>query len=158
MVDYRRNLPHIEKWGYPHYLTFNTFQDLYLPPRARDLVFNHCLYEHNRRVHMHAFVVMPTHVHTVFTPLEDERGERYHIATITNSIKGASAHSVNRLLKRKGHMWQDESFDHVVRKFERLEMHIEYIRQNPVEAGIVKRPEDYKWLWIEPQFRKKFEK
>ena len=155
MVNYRRNLPHIEKWGFPHYVTFRTFQKIVLPDRAKDLIFRHCLVEHDRRVQMHAFVVMSSHVHLLFTPLEDEHGERYHLSTILNSIKGAASHSINRLLKRKGHVWQDESFDHVVRNFERLEARIEYIRQNPVEADIVKRPEDYKWLWIEPQLRKK---
>jgi hypothetical protein len=27
----------------------------------------------------------------------------------------------------------------------------EYIRQNPVKAGLVGRPEDYPWLWVNPE-------
>ena len=46
-------------------------------------------------------------------------------------------------------MWQEESFDHVVRSNESLENKIEYIRQNPVRRGLVKSPEEYPWLWVE---------
>jgi hypothetical protein len=45
-------------------------------------------------------------------------------------------------------MWQEESFDHVLRSEERLEETVEYIRQNPVRRGLVARPEDYRWLWV----------
>jgi hypothetical protein len=63
--------------------------------------------------------------------------------------KGASAHSVNRMLQRSGPVWQEESFDHVLRSNESFEENLEYIRQNPVRRGLVIRPEDYRWLWVE---------
>ena len=44
-------------------------------------------------------------------------------------------------------MWQEESFDHVVRGDEGFSEKVEYIRQNPVQCGLVKKPEDYRWLW-----------
>jgi REP element-mobilizing transposase RayT len=47
---------------------------------------------------MHGAVVMPDHVHLVFTPLRDPSPARYGMAEIMNGIKGASAHSVNRML------------------------------------------------------------
>lgn len=28
---------------------------------------------------------------------------------------------------------------------------IDYIRQNPVRKGLVQKPEDYQWLWVEPE-------
>lgn len=64
-----------------------------------------------------------------------------------NGIKGASAHSINHALARRGPVWQDESFDHVVRssgEFSDLEL---YIFFNPVRAGLVKLAADYRWLW-----------
>lgn len=64
---------------------------------------------------MHAFVVMPTHVHMLFTPLFDEQDEAYPLAEIMNGIKGASSHSVNKLLGRKGRLWESESFDRITR-------------------------------------------
>ncbi len=50
---------------------------------------------------------------------------------------------------REGPVWQDESFDHVLRNDESLREKMEYIRQNPVGKGLVTKPEDYPWLWIE---------
>jgi putative transposase len=65
------------------------------------------------------------------------------------AIKGASAHSVNKLLGRRGQLWQEEYFDHVVRTYENLRQKIEYIRQNPVRRKLARVPEDYPWLWAE---------
>ncbi len=67
----------------------------------------------------------------------------------TYSPKGTSAREVNTLLGRCGPVWQEESFDHVLRTSESLKEKIEYIRQNPVRRGLVVRPEDYRWLCVE---------
>ena len=48
-------------------------------------------------------------------------------------------------------MWQDESFDHVLRGDESFDETVDYIRQNPVRRRLVERPEDYEWLWIDPE-------
>jgi REP element-mobilizing transposase RayT len=100
---YRRNLPHIEKDGASYFVSFSTRWEFVLPEEARTQVFNHCLFENDRKIHMHAFVVMPTHVHLLFTPLENDRGEAYSLAEIMHGIKGASSHSVNKLLGKRGH-------------------------------------------------------
>jgi REP element-mobilizing transposase RayT len=92
-------------------------------------------------------VVMPDHVHLIFWPKRNKSGLSYSIPEIMKSIKGASAHKVNTLLKRKGQLWQTESFDHVLRKDESLQEKIDYIRLHPLRRGLVDRPEDYKWLW-----------
>ena len=68
---------------------------------------------------------------------------------ILQGIKGVSAHSVNRMLQRSGPVWQEESFDHVLRSNESFEEKLEYIRQNPVRRGLVTRREEYRWLWVE---------
>jgi hypothetical protein len=47
-------------------------------------------------------------------------------------------------------VWQDEFFDHVLRGDESLRETIDYIRQNPVRKGLVDKPEDYQWLWVDP--------
>jgi REP element-mobilizing transposase RayT len=94
-------------------------------------------------------VIMPDHVHMVFMPLENEAGETFTFEEIVGAIKGASAHSINKTLKRSGLVWQDESFDHVIRHAESLEQKIQYVRNNPVRKGLVSKPEDYAWLWEE---------
>ena len=61
---------------------------------------------------------MPDHVHMIFTPLNDEKGIPFGLAEILSGIKGASAHSINKALNRRGKVWQDESFDHLLRSDE----------------------------------------
>jgi REP element-mobilizing transposase RayT len=92
---------------------------------------------------------MPDHVHLLLTPLRDGTRNLYGLVEILQGIKGASAHSVNRALRRSGPVWQEESFDHVLRSEESFEEKVEYIRQNPVRRGLATRPEDYPWLWLE---------
>ena len=92
-------------------------------------------------------VVMPDHVHMIFLPLENELNQAFSLEEIVGAIKGASVHSVNKLLDRSGQMWQDESFDHVLRNAESLEEKIRYVRENPVRRGLVSTPEEYPWLW-----------
>ncbi len=92
---------------------------------------------------------MPDHVHLLLTPMKDEQGWPYALPSILKLIKGVSARSVNNLMNRSGPVWQEESFDHVLRSTESRAEKLEYIRQNPVRRGLVARPEDYPWLWIE---------
>ncbi len=94
-------------------------------------------------------MVMPDHVHLVYTPLQDPEGNPFGLAEILHSIKGASAKSINKALSRQGHVWQDESFDHLLRSEEGTRSKVEYICRNPVRKGLVKAEEDYPWLWRE---------
>jgi REP element-mobilizing transposase RayT len=98
---------------------------------------------------MHGVVVMPDHVHMVFTPLADEQGSAFGLAEILGGIKGASAHRVNRALHRRGHVWQDESFDHILRSEESARSKVEYICDNPLRKGLVAEVEEWPWLWRE---------
>src|SRR5215469_12132654 len=117
MTFYRRNLPHIDKPGSTYFTTFTTKNEFILPEEAHSLVFDHCLFENGRTVTLHAFVVMPDHVHMLFTPLQKDPEHWHTLAKIMNGIKGASSHSVNKLLKRAGTLWEPESFDRIVRTY-----------------------------------------
>ena len=50
-----------------------------------------------------------------------------------------------------GPVWEEESFDHVLRSDESLKEKCEYIWQNAVKAGLVKNPESYRWVWVNPE-------
>ncbi|MGA2743818.1 MAG: transposase [Candidatus Sulfotelmatobacter sp.] len=152
--EYRRNLPHYQPAGRSLFITFRKNYRDPLSPQARDAVLQHCLHDHGTHYELHAAVVMPEHVHLLLTPLRDERGWPYGLPSILKSLKGTSARSVNRLSGSSGPVWQEESFDHVPRSQESFEDKVEYIRQNPVRRGLVKTPEDYPWLWIEPSLKK----
>ncbi|HUW34442.1 MAG TPA: DNA methyltransferase, partial [Planctomycetota bacterium] len=88
------------------------------------------------------FVIMPNHVHVLVAPLPDHRKVAQAsrlcipIAEILHSWKSFTAHEINKQLNRTGTVWQDESFDHLVRSPEQLEFHRAYIRDNPAKAGL----------------------
>jgi len=147
--NYWRRLPHYQKDDRALFVTFRAWSKDALPEAVRDAVLRHCLHDQGTKARIHAVVVMPDHVHLLLTPLRDADGSVYSLVEILQGIKSASAHSLNRLLGRPGPMWQDESFDHVLRGNESFAEKLEYIRQNPVRRELVSRAEDYRWLWVE---------
>jgi REP element-mobilizing transposase RayT len=149
MYEYRRMLPHYQKPARPVFVTFCKLTREPFQPEARDIILQACLKGHGNRFLLHAAVVMPDHVHLLLTPLQDEKGWPYGLPAILKLIKGASARSINKVLGTSGPVWQEESFDHVLRSQESLQEKLEYIRQNPVHRGLVKNPADYRWLWVE---------
>lgn len=91
------------------------------------------------RYELHAFVIMPNHVHVLLEP-------RVALAKITSVMKGVAARDANATLGRTGkHFWQDESFDHWVRNSSEFERIRHYIEWNPVSAKLVAKPEDWNW-------------
>ena len=145
--EYRRRLPHYQKPGRPLFVSFRKLMPDPFPPEARDLILGHCIHDHGKRYELHTAVVMPDHVHLLLTPLADQLGWPHPLPMILKLIKGASARSVNKLLGTSGPIWQEESFDHVLRCDESFQETLDYIRQNPVRKKLVSRPEDYPWLW-----------
>ena len=148
---YRRTLPHMQHDNKPHFITFCTYLRRDLPENVRKIVLDCCLHDHEIKYLCYAAVVMPNHVHMVFSPMVNKKAlEMYSLAEIMDAIKGASAHKINLALERRGHIWQEESFDHVLRCSESLDGKVEYILQNPVRRGLVSRWEDYPWVWRRP--------
>ena len=88
---------------------------------------------------LHAFVVMPNHVHLLATPA-------VALPKLTKSLKGITAKRANATLRLTGFpFWQEESYDHLVwheREFERIRT---YIEANPVRAGLVSEASQFRW-------------
>ena len=53
-------------------------------------------------------------------------------------------------------MWQEESFDRVLRVSEKLDEKIAYVLDNPVRKGLVHSAEEYRWLWVAPALEASF--
>jgi REP element-mobilizing transposase RayT len=148
MQLYRRNLPHLQKDFTPHFITFVTKLRWILPPVARDLVLSSCCHDHRVKYELYVAVVMPDHVHLILTPLvNQQRDEIYSLIAIMRTIKSASAHLINRQLRRNGAVWQEESFDHVLRSSDGLDAKVNYVLQNPVRKGLAKDWRECKWAW-----------
>ena len=88
---------------------------------------------------LHAFVVMPNHVHLLATPAVP-------LPQLTKSLKGITARRANAMLALTGRpFWQEESYDHVVRHDRESKKIQNYIEGNPVRAGLVRDARDYRW-------------
>jgi REP-associated tyrosine transposase len=88
---------------------------------------------------LHAWVIMPNHVHMLIDPQIDP-------SRLMRSLKGASAREANRAMNRTGEpFWQKESYDHWVRDVAGFERIRAYIENNPVKAGLVRAPHEYTW-------------
>lgn len=96
--------------------------------------------EQSKLCHLHAYVVMPNHVHVLLAPLAQ-------LSSITQFIKGRSARQANLILRRQGKtFWQKESFDRWVRDSEEFDRILLYIRNNPVKAKLATTPDAWPWL------------
>jgi REP element-mobilizing transposase RayT len=85
-----------------------------------------------------AWVVMPNHVHLVTTPLPGKQ-----LAKIMQSLKSFTANEANKELERKGRFWMPDYFDRYVRNRRHFAAAIHYVENNPVKAGLCRRPEDW---------------
>ncbi len=88
---------------------------------------------------LHAFAVMPNHVHLLATPAID-------LPKLTRSLKGITAKRANAMLSLTGKaFWQDESYDRLVRNKWEFEKIRRYIEENPVRARLVQEASEYRW-------------
>jgi len=94
-----------------------------------------------------AYTIMPNHLHILLRPFERD-GKPISIAEIMKSFKGLTARQVNLILNRSGALWYREYYDHWLRSGREFVNVVEYIRQNPVKAGLVREPEEWKWTWL----------
>ncbi|HWE98777.1 MAG TPA: transposase [Caulobacteraceae bacterium] len=93
-----------------------------------------------QRYRLHAWCVMPTHVHALVAPEPDRS-----LASILHSWKSYTAHGANRLLGRQGAFWAEDYFDRAMRDDRHREATIDYVEANPVTAGLRLRRGDWRW-------------
>ena len=78
-----------------------------------------------------SYVIMPNHVHALVSPIQG-----HELAQVMHSWKSFTAHEIDKALGRKGTIWEDESFDHIVRNEAQLERFGRYIADNPGKARL----------------------
>jgi putative transposase len=99
------------------------------------------------KFYLHAFVLMPEHVHLLLTPADDVTLER-----AVQHIKGGYSH-VFGCQYGHGEVWQRGFTDHRIRDEEDFARHLEYIHQNPVQRRFVERPSEYRYSSAFPGFK-----
>jgi REP element-mobilizing transposase RayT len=83
------------------------------------------------------YVIMPDHIH-LFVQLQSPAYLSTWIKTLKNSL--------SKTLRQTGELaphWQKDFFDHVLRTDESYEAKWNYVAQNPLRDGLVKRLEDW---------------
>ncbi|HVG22916.1 MAG TPA: transposase [Thermoanaerobaculia bacterium] len=97
-----------------------------------EVVANTLRHFDGKRYELHAWCVMPNHVHAMFYL---ERGR--DLDAVLHSWKSFSAHRIGL-----GVMWQGEYFDRIVRSPQQFNVTRAYIRANPAKAGLMN------WPWV----------
>jgi len=88
---------------------------------------------------LHAWVILPDHFHAVINSKDGD------MSGIMQRIKmGFAAHLRLRTGNRRGRVWQNRFWDHVIRDEEDLNRHIDYIHYNPVKHELASSPFEWK--------------
>ena len=99
--------------------------------RHRQVVADALHHFEGQRCEMLSYVVMPNHVHALCRLLGDCRVE-----DLCRSWKVFTAQHIQRSLGRKGSLWQDESFDRIIRDKAHYQASVRYIAKNPLKAKL----------------------
>ncbi|NOX16682.1 MAG: hypothetical protein GXO87_00155 [Chlorobi bacterium] len=106
-------------------------------------------YYDGKKYNLFCFTIMPNHVHQIFHLPNDKDC----ISDIMKGIKGYSAYQINKVFNKKGGVWQEESYDHIVRDEDELFALIEYTLMNPVKAGLVENWKDWEHSYLAENFK-----
>ena len=114
-------------------------------PKFFKMMWNSLLHFQDQRHFTSCFVVMPNHVHVVIRPMTG-----FELEDCLQRIKQYVATHVNKDLHRNGPLWEEESYDRIVRDEEHLWNVVQYIGRNPEKAGIPIA----QWVrWIHPDWQ-----
>ncbi len=93
-----------------------------------------------QRFLLSAWVLLPDHWHAIIFPRH-----ALTISRVMESVKVSATRLINRDRGERGVLLQGRFFDRALRTVKEYNEKVEYIHLNSVTAGIVKRPEDWKW-------------
>lgn len=109
-------------------------------PRIAEHVENALLHFDGQRYRLIAWCIMPNHVHALI-----ETWDGWPLAGILHSWKSDTSKEANKLLGRTGTFWFREYHDRFIRDGNHFSKAVEYIEQNPVKAGLVRLPEEWRF-------------
>jgi len=82
---------------------------------------------HNARYYLHAFVIMPNHLHVLLTPILP-----HLLADILHSLKSFTSNKINKALTRSGPFWMRDYHDRLIRSDKHYYWAQRYIERNPI--------------------------
>jgi putative transposase len=90
---------------------------------------------------VYAYCLMTNHIHLIIDPGDDEK----NLAILMKRVAGRQTRYVNKLEKRTGSLWEGRYKSSPICTNEYLLACCRYIELNPVRAGIVSNPSEYRW-------------
>ncbi len=132
---------HRTKPGGTYFITTDTvqrhrlFQNVQAAGILEELLI---LYRDKGHYWLHRYVIMPEHLHVLLTP-----GDSTTLEKAVQLIKGGSSHEINKVLQRRFPVWRPGFTEHLIRDQADYDIHVRYIDENPVKAGLAGRPELY---------------
>jgi REP element-mobilizing transposase RayT len=100
-------------------------------PQAAMLVCDALRHFDSERYFLHAWCVMPNHVHVAFEPINP-----HELSAIVGGWKSFTAKAINRILGRSGRLWAPDYYDRYIRDEPHYLATVSYIENNPVKAGL----------------------
>jgi len=95
-------------------------------------------------VRLFCAALMPDHLHLIVSPREKP---------ITDWVRDFKAFTTNSLrpLRGPGSIWQARFYDRRLRSEKELEICVDYVYRNPVDAGLVDEPGQWPWAgaWLD---------
>jgi REP-associated tyrosine transposase len=92
-------------------------------------------YREQSKYVLHAFVVMPDHMHALLSPIE------ITLERAMQLIKGGYSYRLSKELGIAREAWQRGFSDHRIRDVADYRVHLAYINNNPVKRGLCVSPE-----------------
>ncbi|MFB9845488.1 REP-associated tyrosine transposase [Mucilaginibacter ginsenosidivorans] len=151
-----------------HFVTFSVVEwiDVFSREDYKQILVDSLRYSiENKGLIVHAWVIMPNHVHLVISaqPGNDLSGimrdvkkftSRMIIKAIEESSKESRKHWMLWLFKsaaaknsnnNENQFWQQDNHPIELRIKEMMDQRLDYLHNNPVKAGLVWEPADYKY-------------
>jgi len=172
MILYR-SLPKFDDNSYAHFITTNTYKhySFFRDQRLSQILLEELgFYSRKLGFELVGYVIMPDHVHLLLW-WDSEENPTLGISNIMSRIKTMTSKRAKRYLfydsgieyvdkladvgqptQGSFRLWQPGFYDFNIFSDEKLLEKLDYIHSNPVRAGFVLSPGDYKWSSYEEYF------
>ncbi|MFW6157896.1 MAG: REP-associated tyrosine transposase [Planctomycetota bacterium] len=134
--------PRLTYAGAMHHVTMRCNNKEFLFDEESQTMYLHLLHETCDRFELplYNFCLMTNHAHLLFrVPADDSLSRSMH------RLQSTFSNRFNRARGRKGHLWEGRFVSTVVEEYSYFLRCMAYIDVNPVRAGIVTQPGDYRW-------------
>ena len=135
--------PRVDVAGYAYHITQrgNNRNDCFFDDEDYQFYLDCLLHSAEKyTINIHAYVLMTNHVHLLITPQADGAMSRF-----IQHVGRKYVRYINDRYARSGTLWEGRYHSEVVDVEKYLLACYRYIELNPVRAGLVDRPSEYKW-------------